>query len=294
MEPELGPVVIISGVTVTEKAVCYELKRRGFIVKHSMVQSGICSAAVTLSKKLVAKLSAENNLPVQPLSSHTPASKLVLANSACGVILRSNAIGAKAAWVAHDQHRDILMDAVAKSSVSDPGKELLQINSYFGSQVALYYGFLSFYTKNLIPATIGGGLLFLYQLANQHIDSAWLPVFCLSITVWSTLYLEQWKRRCSELAYAWGVYGSEDMELTVELAKVITVASFLINHLQQFPRVAGVTYSVFSLFYGNFSHNALLLVRTFRRVQARRRAAWKCGARCPPSACCRSSSCRCC
>jgi hypothetical protein len=151
---------------------------------------------------------------------HTPASRLVLLNGACGIILRASAIGAKAAWVAHDQSRDAMMDAVAKSPVSDPGKELLQINSYFGSQVALYYGFLSFYTKNLIPATIGGSLLFLYQLFHQQVDCAWLPVFCLSITVWSTLYLEQWKRRCSELAYAWGVYGCEDKELTAELAKV--------------------------------------------------------------------------
>ena len=47
-------------------------------------------------------------------------------------------------------------------------------------------------------------------------------MFALFNVIWSTLYLEHWKRRSAEYAYQWGVLDHED-ELLVEPRPLFTV-----------------------------------------------------------------------
>lgn len=233
MDDKLGPVIIVSGVTAEESKAVYELRRRGLKVKHGSFKNGSLNFAVCISRRLAAKLATENNLPVNNVFTYSKSTQLSFANRATDIVMRTSSIGAKACWVAHDPRQQEVENAVAHCSVSDPGKALSMINEYYGSQIALYYGFLGFYTKSLFPVMIGGGLLFVYQHFNQKVDNELLPMFCLGVVVWSTFYLEGWKRCCSELSYSWGVLGYEDMELTAELAKVSipsnVVASIFIN-----------------------------------------------------------------
>ena len=49
----------------------------------------------------------------------------------------------------------------------------------------------------------------------QNRDDVIFVVFALINVVWSTLYLEHWKRRSAEFAYQWGTLDKED-ELLVE------------------------------------------------------------------------------
>lgn len=71
------------------------------------------------------------------------------------------------------------------------------IRLYFGDSVALYFNFVSFYTTALLaPMALGFLQLFLsYET---------LAFFCLFNVIWVTVFLEMWKRRCSELAFSWG------------------------------------------------------------------------------------------
>lgn len=80
------------------------------------------------------------------------------------------------------------------------GASLDEIRSYFGESIAMYFGFLGFYTLTLIaPALLGVcQMFFSVDTLSEH---AFFAAFNL---VWVTVFLELWKRKCSELAYSWG------------------------------------------------------------------------------------------
>ena len=219
------PTIVLSCVSGTEELVTHELRRRGFIVRHCNNENGLNNFALGLSKRLVAKIAVENNMETKILKNYSNYERIYIANMATRIVQRMSGLGAAVkCWVAHDP----ALTEVSESIVGETSKSLSLINNYFGPQIALYFGYLGFYTRYLLPAMFGGGLMFLHQTLYGEVDSPWLPVFCLGITIWSTFYLEQWKRHSAELAYAWGVYGCEDKELTEQLAKVSRLTSFLI------------------------------------------------------------------
>lgn len=218
MDSDCGPVLIAAGIVLKEDIASRELRKRGFIVKHCHERNGTINFAITLSKRLTTKLAAENNLPIMAIMDYSSFEQLTLANQAVKVVERAATLKCSC-WVAHDQAKRQVVDAMSNLN-KDSNAALFSINSYYGPQIAMYYGFMRFYIKSLIPPMIAGILLFLHQSLNRQIDSVYLPIFCLAITLWSTFYLERWKRHCAELAYRWGVYGAEDKELTDELAKV--------------------------------------------------------------------------
>ena len=57
----------------------------------------------------------------------------------------------------------------------------------------------------------------------QYVEDIIFVVFALINIIWSTLYLESWKRRSSEYAYQWGTLDKED-ELLVEPRPLFTVS----------------------------------------------------------------------
>uniref|UniRef100_T1HEM8 Anoctamin n=1 Tax=Rhodnius prolixus TaxID=13249 RepID=T1HEM8_RHOPR len=71
------------------------------------------------------------------------------------------------------------------------------IRIYFGESIALYFQFLTFYTISLVAPTVLGFLqMFLYP--------GTLAFFCILNIICATLFLELWRRKCSELAFIWG------------------------------------------------------------------------------------------
>ncbi|XP_076449306.1 anoctamin-10-like [Babylonia areolata] len=74
------------------------------------------------------------------------------------------------------------------------------IQQYFGEKVGLYFAFLGLYTVSLIPPALIGIVYFLTSWRSVYREA----VFAIFNLVWSTLFLEGWKRYCSELAYTWG------------------------------------------------------------------------------------------
>ncbi|PNF39603.1 Anoctamin-10 [Cryptotermes secundus] len=80
-----------------------------------------------------------------------------------------------------------------------------EIRLYFGEAVALYFTFLGFYTTSLlVPMVLGFLQLFL--------SSESIAFFCVFNVLWVTVFLEVWKRKCSELAFTWGTIGMTSLD----------------------------------------------------------------------------------
>lgn len=84
-----------------------------------------------------------------------------------------------------------------------------RICKYFGVKVALYFLFLGHYTKWLLyPTVVGiitGTLSYVIPKDDYKTVFAYIsPVFGAFMTVWMTLYLENWKRLNSRETMRWG------------------------------------------------------------------------------------------
>lgn len=107
------------------------------------------------------------------------------------------------------------------------GNQLTQpldkVNWYFGSSVAFYFSFLDFYTWSLLPPAILGLFIAYFsrevqkemlqsvsgsQAEEVHQEPEPLisghMVQALFSMIWSTVFMELWKRRRSSLSYRWG------------------------------------------------------------------------------------------
>ncbi|PSN48008.1 Anoctamin-10 [Blattella germanica] len=80
-----------------------------------------------------------------------------------------------------------------------------EIRLYFGEAVALYFTFLGFYTTALLLPMIFG-FLQLFQ------STQCMAFFCVFNVLWVTVFLEVWKRKCSELAFKWGTIGMTSLD----------------------------------------------------------------------------------
>ncbi|XP_043741496.1 anoctamin-10 isoform X4 [Cervus elaphus] len=75
-----------------------------------------------------------------------------------------------------------------------------RIRGYFGETIALYFGFLEYFTFALIPMAIIG--LPYYLFAWEDYDK--YVIFASFNLIWSTVILEVWKRGCASMTYRWG------------------------------------------------------------------------------------------
>ncbi|XP_048955717.1 anoctamin-10 isoform X3 [Canis lupus baileyi] len=81
-----------------------------------------------------------------------------------------------------------------------PGKSLYCIRGYFGETIALYFGFLEYFTVALIPMAVIGlpYYLFVWEDYDKYV------IFASFNLIWSTVILEVWKRGCANMTYRWG------------------------------------------------------------------------------------------
>jgi len=103
------------------------------------------------------------------------------------------------------------------SSVGDEWYK--QVEVYYGSQIALYYGWVAFYTDHLKSLAAFG----LISIINDRLKNKYpwiVPFFFISISVWSTFLVEFWKRRNSSLAYSWNIFDADQESETKDIAKV--------------------------------------------------------------------------
>lgn len=86
------------------------------------------------------------------------------------------------------------------------------IREYFGDTIAMYFGFLGFYSLSLVPPVL---LVVVFAFSGAH-DQTKNTVFAVLNLIWGTVFLEAWKRRCSEISFKWGTLkagiGTEEVE----------------------------------------------------------------------------------
>ncbi|VDM56953.1 unnamed protein product [Angiostrongylus costaricensis] len=119
-----------------------------------------------------------------------------------------------AEFLKHLQHKWVL------SAGEQP---LEEIRDYFGTEIAMYFSWLGHMTTALwFPALLEHKLLGTTEFHNlpTKLDALTLLIFfqlfsdvcfvCFAFfnCVWSTAYLESWKRKQAELAFRWGTYDS--------------------------------------------------------------------------------------
>lgn len=79
------------------------------------------------------------------------------------------------------------------------------IANYFSEKVAFYFAFISHYAMWLIvPALVGIGI-FADQAVRKTPGVSYLPVIGALMALWSTMFMEAWKRRQSRHAAQWGM-----------------------------------------------------------------------------------------
>ncbi|KAI1725114.1 calcium-activated chloride channel domain-containing protein [Ditylenchus destructor] len=95
-----------------------------------------------------------------------------------------------------------------------------EIKAYFGPEISLYFAWLGHLTTALWAPAILGFFMFFFSGFSlnkaSHLRDGKQPdslfsdicfvVFALFNCVWSTAYLELWKRRQAELSFKWGTY----------------------------------------------------------------------------------------
>jgi anoctamin-10 len=116
--------------------------------------------------------------------------------------------------------QDILAELSFKSPTFDVGG-IAKIQDYFGDKVALYFCFLTFYTRSLITYTCAGILIFV--LTTVWPESAPLLLFLFSIfaALWGASLTSLWKRRNIEIVYMWTslIIGDSDDESLISMSQ---------------------------------------------------------------------------
>lgn len=87
-----------------------------------------------------------------------------------------------------------------------------RVKNYFGEKVALYFGWLGHYTTWLITPAVLGVAAQIEIGADATNDVVGLSFFGFFMCLWSTFFLEFWKRKQSTLSMEWGMKGFEDEE----------------------------------------------------------------------------------
>lgn len=104
----------------------------------------------------------------------------------------------------HDKEvaASILSELSFKNPTFDVGG-IAKIQDYFGDKVALYFAFLNFYTKSLIPFAVAGLVVFALTLLTPGYIPVLLFSFSIFAALWGGSLTSLWKRRNVEIVYMW-------------------------------------------------------------------------------------------
>eukprot|EP00299_Pterocystis_sp_00344_P011289 c5232_g1_i1.p1 GENE.c5232_g1_i1~~c5232_g1_i1.p1 ORF type:complete len:774 (-),score=157.49 c5232_g1_i1:41-2362(-) len=108
-----------------------------------------------------------------------------------------------------DDARENLMKKWVKGGWTQP---LNEVRDYFGEKIAMYFSFLGHYTLWLFFLSIFGLIAQIIQVVHHDADHPIVPFYCLFLTLWTTFFLESWKRQQSVNAFLWDVQDFEEEE----------------------------------------------------------------------------------
>ena len=211
-----GVNILVQGVAGDLESNCYEFRRRGFVTRYavqdkkaSTEEQRVYSLVVSLSPKLHMKLAIKYGYPMVGVlkSSLTDINRIV--NHSLSILDRMP-LKFEKAWLMHNTEQ------LNKLGYHEE-EHLMGLNEYYGSQISLYFGWLSFYTNILIVPSVAGSILFLLQIYGGKIDNIWTPYFMLLLCVWSSIFMELWKRRSTALSFCWGTLDADEKEYRAQV-----------------------------------------------------------------------------
>ncbi|RYE83880.1 MAG: hypothetical protein EOO65_03215 [Methanosarcinales archaeon] len=77
------------------------------------------------------------------------------------------------------------------------------VSRYFGERVGFYFGFLEHYVHWLWVPALVGVIIYIQDQANKP-SSGYLLFVGFAMAIWSTLFMETWKRKQRYFALKWG------------------------------------------------------------------------------------------
>lgn len=101
------------------------------------------------------------------------------------------------------------------------------IKDYYGSQFGMYFAWLVHYTGMLIIPSIAGIIIFIWQMVNAATNEkfdVWTDAFntplnsfyAIFVILWTTYFVESWKRKQNKIADMWLMRDYEDPTLERE------------------------------------------------------------------------------
>jgi hypothetical protein len=102
------------------------------------------------------------------------------------------------------------------------GKEIINdeidiLYRYFGEKIAIYHTFNAFIINYLVFISFIGLVNSIYYREKIFTSNSIFPTYAVMYLIWSTLFVEMWKRKISEITHKWGVNDiSNERELRSE------------------------------------------------------------------------------
>ena len=82
---------------------------------------------------------------------------------------------------------------------------LIAYKNYFGEKMCIMHAFFHFYTVWFAIPAFFSLILCLYQLYFKEFDVIVCVVFAFCISIWSTIFVEMWKRKEYHIQTQWGI-----------------------------------------------------------------------------------------
>lgn len=98
---------------------------------------------------------------------------------------------------------DAIINSFSRTSPLLDYEALSRMQAYFGDKVALYFSFLTFYTKSLAVFGVVGGLVSAGVTLLPDRAAQLQFGFTIFTVLWSVVLLSHWKRRNIEIIYLW-------------------------------------------------------------------------------------------
>ncbi|CAD8185858.1 unnamed protein product [Paramecium octaurelia] len=105
-----------------------------------------------------------------------------------------------------EQQNNCIRDSIRYETQQIALRPLHAIASYFGPVVAWYIALNVQIIGWLMIPSLFGAALGIYIIITEEVNSSIVPFYALLMTLWSTLFMEKWKNRESELKFCWDMH----------------------------------------------------------------------------------------
>lgn len=103
------------------------------------------------------------------------------------------------------------------------------LRQYLGEKISFFFAWKSFTTCFLLFLAIPGTILQAFLVYHHSYNSELLPFWVFYVSLWSTIIVEFWKRKCSEINTRWGALQLMNNESTSEIRKEFSGDEFVSN-----------------------------------------------------------------